>query len=138
MPHHIRRLGAATASAALLTMLYPVGPAQAEKPSAGCPGKFQQSVFPLNYQLGDPIDPDGLNLLVQLGIAGTIEEFGSLEAGLDAFGFDTFDAFYAAVVDPVYNRFDRNDDGILCFKPYPSQSNLPAYLFNTIDNTASS
>jgi hypothetical protein len=95
-------------------------------------------VFPLNYQLGDPIDPDGLNLLIQLGIAGTIEEFGSLEAGLDAFGFDTFDEFYAAVVDPAYNRLDRNDDGILCFKPYPSQSNLPAYLALAIDNTASS
>ena len=136
MPHRHHRLGVATASAALVTMLLPIAPAQADKPSAGCPGNFQQSVFPLDYQIGDPIDPDGLNLLVQLGIAGTIEEFGSLKAGLEAFGFDTFDEFYAAVVDPAYNRIDRNDDGILCFQPFPSQSNIPAYLANTIDNTA--
>ena len=67
-----------------------------------------------------------------------VADFSRLNRGCSAraFGFDTFDEFYAAVVDPAYNRIDRNDDGILCFQPFPSQSNIPAYLANTIDNTA--
>ena len=133
------RLLVGGACAALVTVVGAPGVAHADKASAGCPSaKWSQSVFPLDWQPGDPMDPNGQNLLLQLGLAGTIEEFGSLEEGLAAFGFDTLDEFYAAVVDPAHNRIDKNDDGILCFKPFPEQGNQAAYLANTVDNSARS
>lgn len=117
----------------------PVGSAQAaDATAAGCPSaKWMVSVFPLNWEPGDPTDPTGDNLLLQIGITGTIEEFGSLEAGLEAFGFETFTEFYAAAVDPAMNKVDQNDDGVLCVKPFPEQSQgKAAYLANAIDNHA--
>ena len=113
------------------------GTAQAGKPIGNCPSdKWQESTFPLDWQPGDPIDPDGTNLHFQMGVAGTIEEFGSLEAGLAAFGFSTLTDFYAATVDPALNTVDRNGDGVLCVKPFPDVSRIPAYLVNGVDNTA--
>jgi len=94
------------------------------------------SVFPLNWQVGDDMDPNGENLLLSMGNAAAIEEFGSLDAAAQAFGFATFEEFYAAAVDPDYNRLDRNDDGVLCFKAYPEHSSKPAYEFLAIDNRA--
>ena len=133
------RLLVAGACAALVTVVLPAGAARADKPSGECPGdKWSQSVFPLDWQPGDPLDPDGQNLLLQIGVAGLIEEFGSLEAGLSAFGFATLEDLYAAVIDPEFNQVDKNDDGVLCVKPFPSQSNVPAYLANAVDNTAQS
>lgn len=133
------RLLAGAACAALVTVVCHPGPAQADKPSGGCPGeKWSQSVFPLDWQPGDPMDPNGQNLLLQIGIAGTIEEFGSLEAGLAALGFATVEELYAAAIDPAFNQVDKNDDGVLCVKPFPAQGNQAAYLANAVDNTAQS
>jgi hypothetical protein len=84
------------------------------------------------------MDPSGENLLLQIGIAGSIEEFGSLDAALAAFGFGTLEEFYAAVVDPSFNKIDHNDDGVLCFKQYPAQGGRPAYIANAVDNTSHS
>ena len=127
------------ALAAAIMVVAPLSAAQAVPPSGGCPsGKWQVSIFPLNWELGDPMDPTGDNLLLQLGMAGTIEEFGSLEAGLEAFGFDSFEELYAAAVDPGYNKIDKNDDGVLCFKTHPEQGGQPAYIANAIDNAAHS
>jgi len=89
---------------------------------------WQQSVFPLNWQSGDQMDPNGHNLLLQVGIAGLIEEFGSLDAGLAAFGFTTFHALYAAAVDPDYNRIDRNKRRCLVRQAVPQpvkQARIP-------------
>lgn len=126
-------------AATAVTLVLGATPAHADKPMGSCPSDmWHQSVFPLNWQPGDQMDPNGDNLLLQIGIAGIIEEFGSLEAGLAAFGFTTLDELYAAAVDPGYNKIDKNDDGVLCAKPFPSQSNKPAYLANAVDNTAQS
>jgi hypothetical protein len=84
------------------------------------------------------MDPTGDNLLLQIGIAGLIEEFGSIDAGLEAFGFGTLDEFYAAAIDPQFNKVDHNDDGVLCVKRFPEQGNQPAYLANAVDNAAHS
>lgn len=111
--------------------------ARADIPVGSCPSdKWEESVFPLDWQPGEPMDPTGDNLLLQIGVAGTIEEFGSLEAGLAAFGFSTLEEFYAAVVDPEFNRLDRNDDGVLCVKRFPETGGQAAYLANAVDNTA--
>lgn len=133
------RLLACGACAVLATVVGTPAAAHADNASVGCPSdKWSQSVFPLDWQPGDPMDPSGQNLLLQLGIAGTIEEFGSLEAGLAAFGFDTLEEFYAAAIDPAHNKVDKNDDGILCFKPFPEQGGQAAYLANVVDNSARS
>lgn len=126
-----------TAIVVASVVLGTAGTAQADKPLGNCPSdKWQESTFPLNWQPGDAIDPDGKNLLFQVAVAGTVEEFGSLEAGLAAFGFSSLTDFYAAAVDPPFNTVDRNDDGVLCVKPFPDVSRIPAYLANGVDNTA--
>jgi hypothetical protein len=89
---------------------------------------------PACWQPGDATDPTGQNRATQIGIAGAIEEFGSLAAGLAAFGFGSFTDFYAAVVDPNYNTIDRNDDGVLCVKTFPVTPGRPAFLVLAIDN----
>jgi hypothetical protein len=133
------RLLAGGACAVLVTVMGAPGAAQADKPSAGCPSdKWSQSVFPLDWQPGEPMDPSGQNLLLQIGLAGLIEEFGSLQEGLSAFGFGTLDEFYAAAIDPAFNQVDKNDDGVLCVKRFPTQGNQAAYLANAIDNVAQS
>jgi hypothetical protein len=134
------RIKALTVGVAILgATSLPVGTAQAaEATAAGCPSeKWIVSAFPLNWEPGDPTDPSGDNLLLQIGIAGLIEEFGSVEAGLEAFGFETFEEFYAAAVDPAFNKIDQNNDGLLCVKPFPEQGQgQPAYNANAIDNHA--
>jgi hypothetical protein len=133
-----RRHSIAIAIAIAIVGFGTAGTAHADKPVGVCPSdKWQESVFPLDWQPDDPIDPNGENLLFQIGVAGIIEEFGSLEAGLAAFGFSTLTEFYAAAIDPAYNKVDRNDDGVLCAKPHPDTSGAPAYLANAVDNTAS-
>ena len=83
------------------------------------------------------MDPTGDNLLLQIAITGFIEEFGSVEVGLEAFGFETLEEFYAAAVDPAFNKVDQNDDGVLCVKRFPEQGQgQPAYFANAIDNHA--
>ena len=129
-------LGAVSAA---LVLAFPFAPAAAAAPSGTCPSDaWQTSVFPLDWQPGDPMDPTGENLVLQIGIAGSIEEFGSLEAAVAAFGFATFEEFYAAVVDPLHNAIDRNDDGVLCFKRFPEQGGKAAYEVNAVDNTSHS
>ena len=134
----MKHVCAAASCAALLAVL-PLGPATAAPPTGGCPSDaWQTSTFPLDWQPGEPMDPAGDNLLLQIGVAGTIEEFGSLEAGLQAFGFATLEDFYAAAVDPQFNQYDKNDDGVLCFKRFPANSNKAAYLANAVDNASHS
>lgn len=134
----LRRVIGGAASVALLALL-PAGPATASGPSGTCTHDgWQTSEFPLGWQPGDPMDPNGENVLLQIGVAGTIEEFGSLEAGLAAFGFPTLEDFYAAVVDPNFNKIDHNDDGVLCFKRFSENGNKAAYLANAVDNTSHS
>ena len=124
---------------AVLFSAMPLSTATAAPPSGGCPGvDWQTSTFPLDWQPGDPMDPTGDNLLLQIGIAGMIEEFGSVAAGLEAFGFATFDDFYAAAVNPGFQKFDHNGDGVVCVKRFPEQGGQAAYLANAVDNASHS
>jgi hypothetical protein len=124
---------------AALVALFPVTAATAAPPAGGCPSDaWQTSAFPLGWQPGDPMDPNGENLLLQIALAGLIEEFGSMAAGLEAFGFATLEELYAAAVDPGFDKVDHNDDGILCVKPFPEQGGQAAYLANAVDNASHS
>jgi len=132
MKHRAFVLGAALA----FSVAMPATTTQAD-PAGECPSdKWSVSVFPLDWQRGDPMDPNGENLLLSLGNAAAEEVFGSLDEAAQAFGFANFEEFYAEAVDPDYNRLDQNDDGVLCFKPYPEQSSKAPYEFLAIDNRA--
>ena len=120
-------------SATLLLLSTPS--AHAVTPSRGCPnGHYTETRYPLGWSTGDPIDPVGENRMIQAGIAGFEEVFGTLQAAMTALGFADFDAFYEAVADPNFRAADRNGDGTLCFKPAPAQSSTPPYYFNVLDN----
>ena len=55
-----RSLGTGVAIAVTSIVLGTAGTAQADKPVGGCPSDtWQQSVFPLDWQPGDPMDPAG-------------------------------------------------------------------------------
>ena len=117
----------------------PFTPAAAAPPSGGCPSHaWQTSTFPLDWEPGDPMDPTGDNLLLQIAVAGMVEEFGSVAAGLEAFGFATFEDLYAAAIDPGFEKFDHNGDGVLCVKRFPAQGGQAAYLANAVDNVSHS
>ena len=129
----------AISTVAILALSLAAVPGAQASPVGSCPpGKWMESTFPLNWQPGDPIDPSGENKIVQSGVAGLIAVFGSLDAAMQAFGFETFDAFYAEIADPGFNKLDHNGDGVICFELYPATSNHPSYTQNAIDNTAGS
>ena len=113
-------------------------PASATSPARGCSnGHWQETSFPLDWAPGDPVDPDGRNLMIRAGIAGLIEAFGSLHEAAAAFGyanFDGSDGFYAGIADPNFRSVDKNGDGTICFKPFAESGNQPPYVFNTVDN----
>ena len=126
---------AAASALTAVTVSATAGPASAMSPARGCAnGHWQATSYPLGWEPGDPYDPDGRNLMIEAGIAGLVEAFGSLERAVAAFGFADFDAFYAGIADPNFRTVDRNGDGTICFKPAPETSNTPPYYFNTVDN----
>ena len=87
------RTRAVLGGAALIpALMVPTGPAHADDSVArGCPSeKWMISVFPLDWQPGDPIDPTGENLLVSLAEPALVEGFGSLQLAGEAFGFSSF------------------------------------------------
>ena len=110
-------------------------PAGATSPARGCAnGHWQMTSFPLRWAPGDPVDPDGENLMIQAGIAGLVEAFGSLDQASAAFGYADFDGFYAGIADPNFHAVDKNGDGTICFKAPPATGHQPPYVFNTVDN----
>lgn len=130
-----RTLLVATAAASLVLSVS--GTAVADMPSGTCPGDhWETMLFPLDWEPGDPMDPTGQNILFHNVVDGFPVEFGSLEAGVAAFGYSTLEELYAEVLLPGWMEFDRNTDGILCVKQFPSQGNQPEYVANAVDNTS--
>ena len=110
------------------------GTASADKPSRGCDhGDWQESVYPLDWAPGEDFDPIGLNTLHQATLAGLEEEFGSVQAGIDALGLGDMDGLVAAELVGA-TKYDNNVDGVLCWKERPSSQ--PAFIFNAVDNTS--
>ncbi|MFC6287800.1 hypothetical protein ACFP3Q_10000 [Nocardioides sp. GCM10027113] len=132
-PSRSSRSLAATAALVLtagLTVL--ASPAEAVKPVGGCPG-VQWSATTLPAGGGDTS-----SLLWVLTLAGLEQEFGTLEAALEAFGVPDLDALAALVREGALTKFDKNGDGVVCIKDQPDTPGFPAYFFNGVDNTSHS
>src|SRR3954451_18036326 len=71
-------------------------------------------------------------------LRGQSRRSAASKAALAAFGFTILDVLYVAAGDSGYSRVDTNNEGVLCAKPFPSQSNKPAYLANSVDNATQS
>lgn len=115
-----RRLSSGTVSAASLLVI-----AQAVA-TRWLPQQRAVAHSSLDCRPGDPGDPARQNLRYALAVAGIIEEFGTLKAGLAALGMTTLPEFYAAVGDPNFPRLAENDDGVLCYKPVYEAPPFPA------------
>ena len=115
---------------AALTLLAAPGTAFADKPVRGCPsGPWTLAYFP-------PSPPaPGENAHWDQIIAGLISEFGSLDAGLAAFGLATVDDLYTYVLTILATK-DHNGDSTICFKLYPPTSNVADYFATSVDNTS--
>jgi hypothetical protein len=110
--------------------------AAADKPSRGCDHDgWQMTSYPLDWVPGESFDPVGENTLHQATLAGLTEEFGSVEAGIEALGLGDLDGLVAAELVGAA-KYDKNVDGRMCWKPFPDRGNQPAYVFNAVDNTA--
>jgi hypothetical protein len=111
--------------------------ASATKPSRGCDNdSWQTTVFPRDWQPGEDFDLNGLNTLHEATLAGLIEDFGSLDAAIEALGLGDLDGIAAAELSGDL-KYDKNMDGILCWKPFRGSSDVqPSYYFNVVDNTA--
>jgi hypothetical protein len=126
LPVRLLAVGLTTA----LALLAAPGTAVADKPVRGCPtGEWTLAYFP-------PSPPaPGENAHWDQIIAGLISEFGSLEAGLSAFGVATVDDLYAYVLT-VLAVVDHNGDFTICFRLYPPTANVPDYIATSVDNVS--
>jgi len=119
-------------------LLGPVAPVFAVRPDASCPD--ESSGFVTVDQQGwwdntvAGFVAEGIPVYIGGDPAnGFTEEFEDFAM---AFGFADAQAFYDYIWGPQWQRIDRNDDLLVCMKPYPLTPGNPAYLFNGIDNTA--
>src|SRR6476620_7886853 len=98
-----------------------VNVASAEKPSGGCDNSgWQQSVYPRDWVPGESFDPVGLNTMHQATLNGLVEEFGSVQAGIDALGLGDLDGVAALELQGDM-KIDKNTDGVLCWKPFSTR-----------------
>lgn len=128
---HCRRLAGAAALILTTGLTAVATPAEAAGPVGSCPGdQWTATTLPAS-------GADTSSLLWQLTLAGMEQEFGSVAAGLEAFGLDSLDALAADITAGALT-FDKNGDGVLCLKDQPDTPGFPAYLFNGTDNTSHS
>jgi hypothetical protein len=107
----MRKIFAVTAVAVLAVLLVPQG-ASAGKPPAVCPPGFDIGAVTLEEAIALP----------------------NTQRGLED-GFFTLEGTFAG-----FDALDRNDDGVVCFKSFPSiasPSSLLQYFYNGVDNDAS-
>lgn len=107
----MRKILTVTAVAVLAVLLVPQG-ASAGKPASVCPPGFDIGAVTLEQAIALPNTQRGLE-----------DGFFTLEATIA--GFDAL---------------DRNDDGLICFKSFPSNaspSSLLQYFYNGVDNNSS-
>lgn len=122
---------------AALALLLTLGtfPAAAQD---GCPAAssgFQAGQINRDWEPGQPIPTDDLLWNVTV-LAGLAAESMTLDEAVEMFGFESAEDLYAFAL-AGWLSLDKNGDDVVCFKPFPSQSNgKPAYFSNFIDNNA--
>ena len=84
---------------------------------------------------GDPAPQPGEDALWDRFVADAVTAFGSLDALMDAFGFETDADLYAFLLEG-WLGWDKNADDHICVQDFPDTSGTPAYIWNGIDNFA--
>ena len=84
---------------------------------------------------GDPAPDPGEDALWDRFVTDAITAFGSLEAALEAFGFETEADLYAFLLEG-WRGWDKNADDHICIQDFPDTPGTPAYIWNGIDNSA--
>lgn len=117
--------------------LFGAAPAMAGSPGDCPPSPSGFVMYPINGEIGDPAPTtSGIEQLWDDTIVGPFTEvFGSLEAGLEAFGFESADELYAIVL-AEWLSIDKNGDSNLCLKDLPNTPGTPPWVFNADDNNA--
>ena len=108
----MRRKGLILMAILALAVLLVPETALADKPSRTCPPGFDLGALTLQQSLQLPN--------VVSGLADGVFDVESITAGFES--------------------VDRNDDGLICFKSFPSNANpasLLQYFYNVVDNNAS-
>ena len=106
----------------------------------GCPAGpsgFTYGAVDRDWELGDGVPAPGEDLLWDVTVvAGGAAEGLTLEDLAALFGVGTVEELYDGVL-AGWRQLDRNTNGGICFRPFPSQGQgFPAYFSNFIDNNA--
>ncbi|MGI8658769.1 MAG: hypothetical protein ACR2K4_08420 [Candidatus Limnocylindria bacterium] len=104
----------------------------------GCPASasgFQPGPVNSEWEPGDPI-PSGDLLWEQTVVQGAIAEGTTVEQLAEDLGLASVEELYAFALEG-WRGLDKNDDGLICFKPFPEHQNgHPAYFSNFVDSNA--
>jgi hypothetical protein len=109
---NMRRIGLALTAALALTVLLVPQSAIADKPLRTCPPGFDLGALTLEQGLQLPN--------IQAALADGVIDVATLTV--------------------LFEGFDANDDGLICFQSYPTSSNpvtQQQYAYNVVDNNAS-
>ena len=106
----------------------------------GCPAArsgFTYGAVDWEWQLGDGVPAPGEDLLWDVTVvAGGVAEGLTLEDLAAIFGVATVEELYEGVL-AGWRQLDKNMDGGICFRPFPSQGQgFPAYFANFVDTNA--
>jgi hypothetical protein len=125
------------AVATTVAIVFTVAPMVASATERGCPPTRSGFVlYEFFGQAGDPAPALGAEPLWDDTIVEPFTEvFGSLEAGLEAFGFESADELYAILL-AEWLAIDKNGDSSLCQLDLPNTPGHPAWVFNAIDDNA--
>ena len=132
----MRRIGLAFVVSACL--IAATSTAVSGAPAKGCPDDasgFQSIALNFTWQHGDPIPGPGGDAWWDLTLAGFAAAGETPESQVAALGLGSVDELYELVVTGI-RPVDKNGDGFICWKAYPSTSVYPPYFFNVTDGNA--
>ena len=112
-------------------------PAAAADGCPAAPSGFTYGAVDWEWQLGDGVPAPGEDLLWDVTVvAGGVAEGLTLEDLAAIFGVATVEELYEGVL-AGWRQLDKNMDGGICFRPFPSQGQgFPAYFANFVDTNA--
>lgn len=101
-----------------------------------CPAEESGFVrYEIHGQIGNPAPDPGDEPLWDRFAIDAVTAFGSLEALIEAFGFESEADLYAFLLGGWYG-WDKNGDDHICIQDFPDTPGTPAYIWNGIDNSA--
>lgn len=108
-------------------------------PAKGCSNAssgFASIALNFTWQHGDPVPGPGGDAWWDLTLAGFAAEGETPESQVAALGLGSVAELYEFVVTGI-RGVDKNGDGTICWKAFPTTSNgKPAYIINVTDGNA--